>query len=102
MMDDDDRDEGGKEEGETGGPLLASNEREVDIATSVKELPGNDGDDDVDAIAVGPAPLPSRLRAEKPQVCSATASFDVISNVGVFPKSSPAKFSSCIWQIPLL
>ena len=58
--------------------------------------------DDDDAIAVGLEPPPSKLVAERPHVCGATASFDVISKVGVLAKSSPEKSSSCIWQMPLL
>ena len=68
------------------------------VATTVEETPV----DDDDAIAVGLEPPPSKLVAERPHVCGATASFDVISKVGVLAKSSPEKSSSCIWQMPLL
>ena len=68
------------------------------VATTVEETPV----DDDDAIVVGLEPLPSKLVAERPHVCGATASFDVISKVGVLAKSSPEKSSSCMWQTPLL
>jgi len=73
---------------------MASNEEEDDDESAVvmigKELPVGDDDDEVDAIAEGLASPPSRLRAEKPQVCGAAGSIDVISNVGVFLTSIPA------------
>lgn len=45
---------------------------------------------------------PTCLIADKPHVCGSTVSSDVRLKVGVFLKSSPAKFSTCMWQSPLL
>jgi len=35
-------------------------------------------------------------------VCGSTAALEVISKVGVSPELSPAKSSSCMWQMPWL
>ena len=58
-------------------------------------------DEDV-VVALEVASPPSKLRAERPHVCGSTASFDVRSKVGVLAKSSPDRFSTCMWQIPWL
>ena len=87
-----------KEEEEEEDEEGEEDDDESAVATTVEETPV----DDDDAIAVGLEPPPSKLVAERPHVCGATASFDVISKVGVLAKSSPEKSSSCIWQMPLL
>ena len=91
----DEKEEEEEEEKEAGDN---EDDDESAVATTVEETPV----DDDDAIAVGLEPPPSKLVAERPHVCGATASFDVISKVGVLAKSSPEKSSSCIWQMPLL
>jgi len=103
--DDDDDDDKDKEEEEEEEEGLDDNEDKDDgnaVVADTEKVPLKDGDDDIDAIAVGPASPSSRLRAESPQVCGATASLDVISNVDVFPELSPSGSSSCMWQIPWL
>lgn len=67
-----------------------------------------DNDDDAcegaddEVVAAGSEPPLSRVTADRPQVCGSTASFDVMRKVGVLPQSSPARSSSCMWQMPLL
>lgn len=55
--------------------------------------------DDADAVVLEPPP--SEANALRPHVCGWTASFDVMLKVGVLEKSSPAKFSTCMWQMPV-
>lgn len=84
-------DEGGDDEKE------AEDDDGVSLATTVRE--GLVDDDE--AIAVGlEAPI-SELVVERPHVFGGTALL-VIAKTGELPLPSPDKFSSCIWQRPLL
>ena len=69
----------------------------------------NDGIDDDDEKVLAEATymvelwsVPSCFRAESPHVFVSAASSDFRLNVGVLAESSSAKFSSCMWQRPLL
>ena len=106
---DEDEDEDEDEEGEEGeeGEEVEEKEDENEtsdneddgksvVATTVEEIRIVD-----DAVLVEIGDPPSKLISDRPHVCAATASFDVISNVGVLAQSSPEKSSSCIWQMPL-
>lgn len=79
----------GEEEGgdDTVGAAFASTVEEAPIV------------DNADAVVLEPPP--SEANALRPHVCGWTASFDVMLKAGVLEKSSPAKFSTCMWQTPV-
>ena len=107
---------GGEETDERAAPVLVgkgavNDERDTDPMEDASDDVGdNDGIDDGDdekllveaTIAVELWSVPSCFRAESPHVFGSAASSDFRSNVGVLAKSSSAKFSSCMWQMPLL
>ena len=82
-----DDDEEGEEEEEAA-------DDENGLAVIVDEAPA--GPDDTAALETETPP--SKLRADRPHVCGATASFDVILKApfGVLAKSSPERLSSCM------
>ena len=55
---------------------------------------------DVDVVLVPLASPPSELRAETLHVRGSTASSDVRLKPGVLRLSTPARSSSCMWQLP--
>jgi len=66
------------------------------VASIVEEAASVD-----DAGAVLLEPLSSDANSLRPHVCGWTASFDVIPKGGVLALSSFAKFSTCMWQMPV-
>ena len=90
------------------GAVNDERETEAPLEDASDDVGGNDDDDDDEKLLVEATnvaelwSVPSCLRAESPHVFGSAVSSDFRSNVGVLAKSSSAKFSSCMWQMPLL